>query len=1001
MDITSVARVAIITRTKNRPILLRRAIESVLGQTFKSYLHVIVNDGGNAAEVDLLLDEYSREYKGRVKVLHNPLSVGMQNASNLGIHASQSEFITIHDDDDSWHEGFLSEGVSVLDAAGPDSSYQGVATQSIRINESVYSDGRIVETSRENYIGFDSISIYRMAANNLFPPIAFLYRRAVHATIGYFDEKFTVLGDWDFNLRFIRQFDIAASKRVLAYYHWRMTDERNAYNNSVTAGIDEHLSQQIVLQNHYLREDLQSGKIGLGHLMCHSKLLHGVADLGWQNYHITADVRQRVEPKPPPEKIRKFLQKCWSLTDVIVPPPKPKPAVELGPQIAPITVKDIREKMKMFKALSLDVFDTALVRVVRKPTDVFHAMAAQARVILNNKDLAFTSKRILAERTARRLSVKRGNTDEITLTQIYEAFDPDGEWDRKLVDKLVALEYETEGAFLYANPPIYDLYVHAKSLGLPAIYLSDMYLPAEFIRKLLIKNDFEVDKLFVSSKEGVSKHQGELYQVMLQAVGLQPDEILHLGDNHTSDYTNAKRSGITAIHTEHLNPRALVDQIPLSVIYEEGDLVSSVCLGLARRHASQYPAENLATPAVENAAFWKTLGYEVAGPLTFLFLHWLVTKAKAAEVKRLFFFSRDGYLLVKAFEVLKKRWNLNLEADYLYASRRLFNFARIKRLDNQAVDFLLTPNPGLKIRDFLERAGLDVEEHSPRLKALGLPALDTVITSSEGQFLDVECRVRLKQFLTGIEEDLLRRCRDEKERLCRYLDEKSFSLEGTAVVDVGWRASLCQSLQELMSERGQKGQLKSYLFGTWNYAENAIDSGCKLESYFFHLDQPGSRKALISECVEIVELFFSAPHPSVIGLQEKDGAFTPIYGTHEYDASQLAQTELMRTSALEFVRDASELLTDANAFRVSDTYAEAILQRLLRHPTIDEARILGRFPHRDGFGDKGPLRYLANPLSPRRKKLNPKELRFAYDHSYWKAGFRVQLSEEEKRSINL
>ena len=47
-------KVAIITRTKNRCLLLRRAIESVLAQSFADWTHVIVNDGGNRYEVDLL-----------------------------------------------------------------------------------------------------------------------------------------------------------------------------------------------------------------------------------------------------------------------------------------------------------------------------------------------------------------------------------------------------------------------------------------------------------------------------------------------------------------------------------------------------------------------------------------------------------------------------------------------------------------------------------------------------------------------------------------------------------------------------------------------------------------------------------------------------------------------------------------------------------------------------------------------------------------------------------
>ena len=39
-------KVAVITRTKDRPIFLKRALLSVSSQTFSDYIHVVVNDGG-------------------------------------------------------------------------------------------------------------------------------------------------------------------------------------------------------------------------------------------------------------------------------------------------------------------------------------------------------------------------------------------------------------------------------------------------------------------------------------------------------------------------------------------------------------------------------------------------------------------------------------------------------------------------------------------------------------------------------------------------------------------------------------------------------------------------------------------------------------------------------------------------------------------------------------------------------------------------------------------
>lgn len=71
------ARVTIVTRTKDRPLMLRRCVGSVLGQTFPDWLHVIVNDGGNPHLVRLLAAEHAARYAGRVEVVDHAVSQGM------------------------------------------------------------------------------------------------------------------------------------------------------------------------------------------------------------------------------------------------------------------------------------------------------------------------------------------------------------------------------------------------------------------------------------------------------------------------------------------------------------------------------------------------------------------------------------------------------------------------------------------------------------------------------------------------------------------------------------------------------------------------------------------------------------------------------------------------------------------------------------------------------------------------------------------------------------
>src|SRR5690606_31325740 len=103
------AKIGIITRTKNRPILLRRALQSVVNQTLEDWQLVVVNDGGEKGPVDALFKEFSAAFKGRAQVIHNPQSQGMEAASNIGLDALKTEYAMVHDDDDSLHTEFFAE----------------------------------------------------------------------------------------------------------------------------------------------------------------------------------------------------------------------------------------------------------------------------------------------------------------------------------------------------------------------------------------------------------------------------------------------------------------------------------------------------------------------------------------------------------------------------------------------------------------------------------------------------------------------------------------------------------------------------------------------------------------------------------------------------------------------------------------------------------------------------------------------------------------------------
>lgn len=259
-------KVAVVTRTRDRPLLLRRAMASVLAQTAGSWVHVIVNDGGDPGPVDSLVEEFGAAYAGRVRVLHNPRSTGMEAASNRGVRESESDYVAIHDDDDTWHPEFLETMVGVLDAR-EGSVVRGAVCHSVLVEERIEGGG-VEEVRRRSFnAGLAGISLPRLARDNLFPPISFVFDRAAAAAVGPFDESLPVLGDWEFNLRFCAEYEIEVVRRELAFWHHRLGGVDPSYANSVNSRLAEMQRARDAIVNARTRAALRAGASSLGGLV--------------------------------------------------------------------------------------------------------------------------------------------------------------------------------------------------------------------------------------------------------------------------------------------------------------------------------------------------------------------------------------------------------------------------------------------------------------------------------------------------------------------------------------------------------------------------------------------------------------------------------------------------------------------------------------------------------------------------------------------------------------
>lgn len=260
------AKVAIITRTKDRQVFLHRALRSVSSQGYENYEHIIVNDCGDKSAIDAAIKTVDESRRSKITVVHRDKpSAGPDTIFTESVDQSDSAYVVIHDDDDSWHKDFLKCTVTYLDEH---KEVGGVVVRTDKVIEQVSDSGTIKTTKISQFMSdVKVINIYRQCIDNQLTPIAFVYRRQAYELVGKYDSSLPVCGDWEFGIRFLRQYDVdfIDPGYALAYYHHRQPHKYKGGDNSFAT--HDHRYYTNLIMNKYLRRELDDGKLGIGYIM--------------------------------------------------------------------------------------------------------------------------------------------------------------------------------------------------------------------------------------------------------------------------------------------------------------------------------------------------------------------------------------------------------------------------------------------------------------------------------------------------------------------------------------------------------------------------------------------------------------------------------------------------------------------------------------------------------------------------------------------------------------
>ena len=216
---------AIIT-THNRKELLAKAVQSVLGQTYKDIELIVVSDGSTDGTDELMKRFESNE---QVKYINYNPGRGGNYARNIGIKAATGDYIAFLDDDDIWYPMKIEKQAEIL-VENEDIGLVYTGLKSIYLKENlsyIYSTG---------YEGDASVKI--LMGNFIGTTSTVMVRRKILDLAGYFDESLKAQQDYDLWIRICQICKVGfVSEPMIDYFNItntnQMSDKTILYENSI------------------------------------------------------------------------------------------------------------------------------------------------------------------------------------------------------------------------------------------------------------------------------------------------------------------------------------------------------------------------------------------------------------------------------------------------------------------------------------------------------------------------------------------------------------------------------------------------------------------------------------------------------------------------------------------------------------------------------------------------------------------------------------------------
>ncbi len=244
--------VSVVVRTCNRPDVLRNALNSICGQTYKNIEVVLVEDGSNASQ--FLLEEYKN-----LNIAYFAMGdrCGRTRVGNKGLELAQGEYINFLDDDDIFLPRHIELLVRCIDEKKAKVAYS-VAEEHQITKRNEKGEFKVKRKLIRYRYPFNRLLLFYM---NCFPIQTVMFSREIYQEMGGFDESLDELEDWDLWVRYatINEFCFVDEVTSVYYTPYKNRSKRKrdiAMKNADTRVREKHNSYIMALSAGQIARDM-------------------------------------------------------------------------------------------------------------------------------------------------------------------------------------------------------------------------------------------------------------------------------------------------------------------------------------------------------------------------------------------------------------------------------------------------------------------------------------------------------------------------------------------------------------------------------------------------------------------------------------------------------------------------------------------------------------------------------------------------------------------------